>query len=385
MTWSINTNTSSLYAQQGLASAQSGLSSTIQQLSTGLRVNSAADNPAGYAISIKMSAAINGMNQAVHNANDGISLVQTGQSALSNITGMLQTMRTLSVQASTGTYSSTDLGNLNSEFSALASQIDNVANSTSFNGNKIFGGSAIMIQVGADTQTTSSLTLSSTALAAVTSLANGPFSATSTNTSPLTSASGPIAAADAAALNAITALGGTTPSVAAMSAFNAALEASANIAIASGVATAATAATPAAASAALAAGAATALALFSAAANGTSGATTAAFYTMAVAAGVGAAAATGALAATGDFGIALTNIAIAGAPPASVSTATAASAALATIDTELSTLSSQAAQLGAYQIQLSSVVSNLQANVTNTSNAQGQIQDVDYADRKSVV
>jgi flagellin len=171
MTWSINTNTSSLYAQAGLQSAQAGLSKTIQSLSTGLRVNSAADDPAGYAIAIKMTGIVNGSNQAVRNTNDAISLTQVGQSALGDITNALQTMRTLAVQASTGTYSATDQANLQSEFSALATAISNIASATSFNGNKVFGGSSIGIQVGADTAATSTLAISTGALATIAAVA----------------------------------------------------------------------------------------------------------------------------------------------------------------------------------------------------------------------
>jgi flagellin len=245
MSFTINTNTASLAAQDANSMARSGLTTTIQQLSTGLRVNSAVDDPAGYAIAIKMSSSVNGMNQAIRNANDGISLVQTASSALSNITSALQTMRTLAVQANTGTYSTSDTANLQSEFSALASQINNIASATSFNGNGLFTGagtSGIVIQVGADTQATSRLTISSAALAAITSLTASTVSGAS------------VTAAQAAA-----------------------------------------------------------------------------------------------------------------------------SAALASIDTQLTAISSQSALLGAFQIQLGSIVSNLQANVTNTNSAKGQIEDVDYA------
>jgi len=355
MVWDINTNTASLYAQQGLSTAQTQLATTIQSLSTGMRVNNASQDPAGWAINIKMTAAINGMNQAVRNANDGISLVQTGQSALTNITSALQTMRTLSVQASTGTYSSTDLGNLNSEFAALASEIDNIASSTSFNGNKIFGGSAVSIQVGADTQSTSTLVISTAALNNVSSLATGPFSAG--NTALMTTYSGPVAAADSLLTNAIKGLGGSAPSAATLATFNNALVTAANTTLATGAGTAGAAAVTA----------------FNNAAK-------AAFINAATAAGVGITNASAAATDTaGAFVVGLTSSITTSAAGASVSDATVAAAALASIDNQLNAISSQQAQLGAFQIQLTTQVSNLQANVTNTSSAQGQIVDVDYA------
>ncbi|QFY41883.1 flagellin [Candidatus Methylospira mobilis] len=366
MVWDINTNTASLYAQQGLSTAQSQLATTIQSLSTGMRVNNASQDPAGWAINIRMTSDINGMNQAVRNSNDGISLVQTGQSALTNITNALQTMRTLAVQASTGTYSSTDLANLNSEFSALASEIDNIASSTSFNGNKIFGGSAVSIQVGADTQATSTLAITTAALNNIGSLSGGPFA--STNTTMLTTGSPALANADADLTATIVAAGGQAPSKATLNTFNTSVVGAANTAYTTAWA-AVIGAGGTASSAAVSANATAATAFGSAAAVAFSVAGTASGLT----------AAQSSTAATGaQFSAGITAIST-NASAASVSNATVAAAALAAIDTQLSTLSSQQAQLGAFQIQLTTQVSNLQANVTNTSSAQGQIVDVDYA------
>jgi len=133
----INTNTGSLYAQQAMNTNARGLSTVMQQLSTGKRINNAVDDVAGMAISTRLTSQIRGLNQAVRNTNDGISLIQTAEGATDQVTNMLQRMRELAVQASNDTNNTADRSYLNLEFQALTSQIDNIANYTQWNGSNV--------------------------------------------------------------------------------------------------------------------------------------------------------------------------------------------------------------------------------------------------------
>lgn len=148
----INTNISSLNAQRNLNSSQGSLASSLQRLSSGLRINSAKDDAAGLAISNRMTSQISGLNQAARNANDGISLAQTAEGALSSIGEALQRMRTLAVQASNATNTGTDRASLQKEVDQLAQQINTVASQTSFNGVKLLDGTfnSQVFQVGAN-------------------------------------------------------------------------------------------------------------------------------------------------------------------------------------------------------------------------------------------
>jgi len=131
---SINTNVSALNAQAALAKNSRAMSTAMEQLSTGSRINSAADDAAGLAIGNTMTSQIRGLNQAVRNLNDGVNLLQTAEGALSETTNMLQRMRELAVQAASGTYSTTQRSYLQTEFYALNSQIDKIASETTWNG-----------------------------------------------------------------------------------------------------------------------------------------------------------------------------------------------------------------------------------------------------------
>ena len=137
---SINTNVSALNAQAALAKNSRAMSSAMEQLSTGSRVNSARDDAAGMAIGTSMSAQVRGLNQAVRNLNDGVNLLQTAEGALTETTNMLQRMRELAVQAASGTYSTTQRSYLQTEFYALNSQIDKVASETTWNGYTVLTG-----------------------------------------------------------------------------------------------------------------------------------------------------------------------------------------------------------------------------------------------------
>src|SRR5262249_9060584 len=137
----LNTNYSSLLAQNSLATSGGQLSTALQQLSSGLRINTAADDAAGYAIVQGMTSQIGGLQQAARNANDRVSLTQTAQRALTEITNDLQTMRDLAVQSLNATNSAQDRADLNQQFSQLSQDIDQVAKTASFNGVNLLDGS----------------------------------------------------------------------------------------------------------------------------------------------------------------------------------------------------------------------------------------------------
>jgi flagellin len=156
----INTNITSLNAQRNLNRTQGDLSSALQRLSSGLRINSAKDDAAGLAIAQRMTAQVNGLDQAVRNANDGISLSQTGEGALQSAGDILQRIRQLAVQSMNATNSADDRSALNSEVQQLTQELQRVAVTTEFNGQKLLDGSfgAAQFQVGANANQTIILT-----------------------------------------------------------------------------------------------------------------------------------------------------------------------------------------------------------------------------------
>ncbi|MET4593604.1 MULTISPECIES: flagellin N-terminal helical domain-containing protein [unclassified Sphingomonas] len=164
----IGTNVSSMRAASASTTANAALSTAMERLSTGKRINSAKDDAAGLAIATSMTSQIRGMNQAVRNANDGISLAQTAEGAMGEVTNMLQRVRELAVQSSSGTYGTEDRENLQSEVDELTAQIDQIITNTKFNGVMLFDASAatVTIQSGADGADTVDL-----AMADLTSLA----------------------------------------------------------------------------------------------------------------------------------------------------------------------------------------------------------------------
>jgi flagellin len=161
----INTNVKSLVAASAMTINDRQLSTAMEQLSTGKRINGAKDDAAGQAIASRMTAQIRGLDQAVRNANDGISLLQTADGAMEELSNMLQRMRELSVQYNNGTNGSADLTALSTEFTALSAEITRISDDTLWNGTAVFGNSGD-IQVGAnsgDTITFSIATFSLTA------------------------------------------------------------------------------------------------------------------------------------------------------------------------------------------------------------------------------
>ena len=166
----INTNITSLIAQNNLSMTQSTLQTTIERLSSGLRVNSAADDASGYAIANRMDAQIRGMAVATRNANDGISLSQTITGSLSQISNNLQRMRELAVQAANGSNSASDTALLNQEFNQLQIEVSRIQSSTNFNNVNVFQANAIVFQVGANTTAGDRVNMQGTALTSTMSI-----------------------------------------------------------------------------------------------------------------------------------------------------------------------------------------------------------------------
>jgi len=160
MAQTINTNIMSLTAQRNLSRSQGTMATAMQRLGSGLRVNSARDDAAGLAIAERMNTQVRGMNVAIRNANDGISLAQTAEGGLNEVGNMLQRMRELAVQSANGTNSLGDRANLNVEYTALAAEVLRIGTTTQFNGKLILDSSAgtFAFQVGANAGETLGIT-----------------------------------------------------------------------------------------------------------------------------------------------------------------------------------------------------------------------------------
>lgn len=205
MALTVNTNIASLTAQRNLTSSQGDLSTSLQRLSSGLRINSAKDDAAGLAISERFTAQINGINQGVRNANDGISVAQTAEGAMSEVTNNLQRIRELAVQSSNASNTADDRAALQTEVTALLNEIQRVATNTNFNGNQLLNGTfnGQVFQVGANkgesvtfenianmqtaalgsttTNTTATLSANSSTIVTLTAIAAGTFTIDSGN------------------------------------------------------------------------------------------------------------------------------------------------------------------------------------------------------------
>ena len=164
MPQTINTNIVSLNAQRYLNESQSSLGTSMQRLSSGLRVNSAKDDAAGMAIAERMSAQVRGMSVAARNANDGISMVQTAEGALGKVSDALQRMRELAVQSANATNAGSDKDSLDKEFGELAKEMQRVLGGTTFNGLRVLASNAgaQVFQVGANTTSSDSISISTT-------------------------------------------------------------------------------------------------------------------------------------------------------------------------------------------------------------------------------
>ena len=328
----IGTNISALRATNASTKASNMLATSMERLSTGKRINSAKDVAAGLAISSSMTSQIKGMNQGIRNANDGISMAQTAEGALDEVSNNLQRMRELEVQKTNGTYSDTDKANIKSEQDALAKQIANVLTNTKFNNTALFKGVTNGLAANSTTVTT--------ATALVTSTASASTAAAAASTA---------AAADAAA-NA----GDTTKAAAATSA-----------------------AAAAAAAAATAAAAVTARAGMKV--NGDA-------VSVSVQAGANKSDAIsldlggdlmGAY-AQGGLG-AIVKVSTGANPVTTAADGTGSTDVLKDYDDAVALVSNRRASLGASQNQLQSAVNNLTSNATNLSDAKSRIEDTDFS------
>lgn len=348
----INTNVISLNAQRNLNSSQNALATTLQRLSSGLRINSARDDAAGLAISERMTSQIRGLNQAVRNANDGISMSQTAEGALGEIGNNLQRIRELAVQSRNASNSVSDRTALNNEVQQLKAEIDRVSSTTTFNGIKLIDGTFThqAFQVGANVGETISIT--GLVNAQTTSLGS-----TTTYASTVTgiAATGFATPADNIAAGDIKING---VSIGAVTAGGAAPAQGQAVATAINLATGATGVTASADAAGL-------VTLTSVSSEGIEIALSGTANT----ARTGLTAATTAATATVTQGFA----------SLAIDTTANADIAIASMDSALSALNAARADLGAYQNRFSSAVSNLQTTAENLSASRSRIMDADFA------
>jgi flagellin len=345
----INTNVVSLNAQRNLTTSQNALATSLQRLSSGMRINSAKDDAAGLAISQRMTSQINGLNQAARNANDGISMSQTAEGALGEIGNNLQRIRDLSVQSRNASNSVSDRTALNNEVQQLKSEIDRVASTTSFNGIKLLDGSFNnqAFQVGANVGETISIT----------SLVNAQSSSLGTTTTSSANVTG----AAPTAFTAITA-GDLTingVSVGAVAAGGSAATQGANIAAAINTKSGLTNVT------------ATADAAGKVSLVNASGSST-------IVAFAGASASTAITGLTAGTTAATTST-VAGFAGVDISTTVGADVAIAAMDSALSAVNAGRADLGAYQNRFSSAISNVQTTSENLTASRSRIVDIDFA------
>jgi flagellin len=180
----INTNVFSLNSQRALNRSQSSMQTSLERLSSGLRINRAKDDAAGLAISERFTAQIRGLEQANRNANDGISLLQTAEGALSEVTNSLQRMRELAVQSINDTVNSKDKASLDAEYQALASEITRNTDSTKFNGTSVIGAAATLtFQIGFEANANNQITVTTVDVAAASGVASALAGAISTKAS----------------------------------------------------------------------------------------------------------------------------------------------------------------------------------------------------------
>ena len=354
MAMTINTNIASLNAQRNLSMSQSSLATSMQRLSSGLRLNSAKDDAAGLAISERMNTQVRGLNVAARNANDGISLSQTAEGALGKVADMLQRMRELAVQSANATNSTSDRAALQAEVDQLKAEIDRVATTTKFNGTALLDGTftAQNFQVGANSGET--ITVASIANARLTGLGTltPPSTYTQTQTSSALTTAG--VAAGELMING-------RPIVAD------------NGGVAYATAADAGAGLVAAFDAEKAAGGAAALANVTMVDNGdgtVSVTTTDPTLTVAGTAALGL--------ATADSTV-VPGVPEVGIANLTITTAADAASAMDAIDTALTVVNIGRGTLGAVQSRFESAVSNIQITAENLTAARGRIVDADFA------
>src|SRR5215469_9202445 len=367
----LNTNYSSLVAQDSLSTSGGELSSALQQLSSGLRINTAADDAAGYAIVQGMTSQINGLDQASRNANDGVSLSQTAQGALTEITNDLQSMRDLAVQSLNATNSAQDRADLNQQFSQLQADIDNVASTASFNGVNLLDGSfqGATFQVGANVGQT--ITVASVASASTSALGALYGSTVTTAGAYNANAGANIANGDTVTLQvAVTPAGGSATN------------------FSTGAITLTGSAKTDLASLAAAVNQAVGAQGVVATVNGTTGLTisgnaAASGSTVAITITNSTGTVKGDATALKDIGVDSSDVIKAtGATFLSGGAVTSVDSSIQTlvqIDAALQQVAATGAQLGAYQNRFQAAISGLTTDSTNLQSARSQIQDTDYA------
>jgi flagellin len=361
---SVNTNVMSLNAQRNLSASQGSLATSMQRLSSGLRVNSAKDDAAGLAISERMNAQVKGLNVAARNANDGISLAQTAEGSLGKVGDMLQRMRELAVQSANATNSDSDRTALQAEVSQLKQEVQRVADTTAFNGKKLLDGSFTnqAFQVGANAG--ESINVSSIANASLTALgdvaqgsgtAAGAAVAATGFASPTVAGSLTITGKSGAAVD-IGVIPAATSAANRMSQVVSAINAKSSE---TGVSAKYDSTTDAIS--------------FSSTAQGTWDGS----FTVG---GTDDGSLTGVDAATGITSAATTTGAL---DTLDISSAGGASAALSQIDSALDTINSSRATLGALQSRFENAVSSIDIQSENISAARGRIVDADFAKETS--
>ena len=351
---SINTNVMSLNAQRNLSASGAELATSLQRLSSGLRINSAKDDAAGLAISERFTTQIRGMDQAARNANDGISLSQTAEGAMGEIGNNLQRIRELAVQSRNATNSATDRAALNAEAQQLKAEIDRVSKDTSFNGTKLLNGSFTnqAFQVGANQGET--INVSSIVNAKSSALGSWTSVTGNSSTSGTAAATGALAAGDLTIngidVGAVTAgTDPTTQGAAVLTAINAK------------TAQTGVTATNAAGALTLTAASGTAVVIGGTSANEATTETRTGLT-------FGTATMT-AVAGTATTGFAALDI----------STVNGADNAMLAMDGALTAINTARADMGAVQNRFSSVVANLSSTTENLSAARSRIQDADFA------
>jgi flagellin len=362
----LSTNINAMVAQNALTSSGSQLASALQQLSTGLRINTAADDAAGYAIVNGMTSQINGLHQAARNANDGVSLAQTGSGALSEIVNDLQTMRDLAVQSLNATNSANDRADLDQQFQQLKADINNVAKTTQFNGVTLLDGTfqGATFQVGANAGQT--ITVSSVSSAASDNLGQvySLQGADLSGAGAYTGAAGDVVSFNITSDNAAVPAAGVTTGNVTLTGNQTTdmktIAAAINQAV-GGYGAVATVDT-----------AHQSINLSSTTSQ------TLTFTTTATAAGGGAGAETGA-----TFGVTEGANAVTTAgnflDQADVKSVDGSNLVLIQVDAALQQLAATGAQLGAYQNRFQAAVTGLNTDATNLASARSQIQDTDYA------
>ena len=362
----LNTNVDSMVAQNSLTTSGTQLASALQQLSTGLRVNTAADDAAGYAIAQGMTSQVNGLNQAAQNANDGVSLTQTASGAMTEITNDLQTMRDLAVESLNATNSADDRSDLNAQYSQLAADVNNVAANTQFNGVNLLNGTfqGADFQIGANAgQIISVASIASTSTNAIgnyytTAATTGAYADTTADAGNTASFDITVGTNASVTTGPVTLTGNQTTDLANIaSAINESLGSSDGI-----VATVNPGTGGAAGSISLSTASGTAQ-------NVTIALDTSSTSTSSVN-GLGLDT-TYALGSAGGTANNLSNT--------SVNSVDSSNLVLISIDNALQQLATSSAQLGAYQNRFQAAITGLNTDSTNLSNAKSSIVDTDYA------